>query len=56
LTVLDAQRSLLQLEDQQALSAINVAQGLVAIQRALGGGWQNAEVPAQRAFQVPPTP
>ena len=56
LTVLDAQRSLLQLEDQQALSAINVAQGLIGIQRALGGGWQSASVPAYSGFQAPSTP
>ena len=53
LTVLDAERSLLLLEDQQALSAINVAQGLVDIQRALGGGWQSASVPAYRGYQAP---
>ncbi|MGE0859772.1 MAG: efflux transporter outer membrane subunit [Gammaproteobacteria bacterium] len=45
LTVLDAERSLLQLEDQQAVSSINVAQRLIDIQRALGGGWQTAAVP-----------
>ena len=52
LTVLDAERSLLLLEDQQALSAINVAQGLVEIQRALGGGWQGASVPAYEGYQA----
>ena len=51
LTVLDAERSLLQLEDQQAVSAINVAQRLVDIHRALGGGWQNATLPASQAYQ-----
>ena len=45
LTVLDAERSLLLLEDLQALSAVNVAQRLIDIQRALGGGWQNASPP-----------
>ncbi len=56
LTVLDAQRSLLQLEDQQALSAINVAQGLIAIQRALGGGWQSASLPSYRGYQAHTSP
>ena len=50
LTVLDAERSLLQLEDQQALSAVNVAQRLVDIHRALGGGWQNLSLPAAEAY------
>jgi multidrug efflux system outer membrane protein len=54
LTVLDAERSLLQLEDQQAVSAINVAQRLVDIQRALGGGWQNATLPAYQGYQAKP--
>ncbi len=40
LTVLDAERSLLQVEDQLAVSRINVAQRLVDIHRALGGGWE----------------
>ena len=52
LTVLDAERSLLLLEDQQALSAINVAQGLVDIHRALGGGWQGASVPAYEGYEA----
>lgn len=50
LTVLDAERSLLQLEDQQALSAVSVAQRLVDIHRALGGGWQNVSLPAAEAY------
>lgn len=50
LTVLDAERSLLQLEDQQAVSAVNVAQRLVDIHRALGGGWQNASLPAHQPY------
>ena len=52
LTVLDAERSLLQLEDQQAVSAITVAQSLVAIHRALGGGWQNASLPAHQGYRA----
>lgn len=53
LTVLDAERSLLQLEDQQAVSSVNVAQRLVEIHRALGGGWQNASLPALERYQPP---
>ena len=51
LTVLDAERSLLALEDQQAVSAINVTQSLIEIQRALGGGWQDAAVPALQSYR-----
>ncbi|WP_186465390.1 efflux transporter outer membrane subunit [Nitrospirillum viridazoti] len=39
LTVLDAQRTQLEAEDQLAQSRIQVAQDLVATYRALGGGW-----------------
>ena len=56
LTVLDVERSLLQLEDQQAVSAINVAQRLVEIHRALGGGWQNASLPAHTPYTPAATP
>ena len=52
-TVLDAERSLLQLEDQQAVSAITMAQSLVAIHRALGGGWQNASLPTHQGYRQP---
>ncbi|MDY0168406.1 MAG: efflux transporter outer membrane subunit [Thermoguttaceae bacterium] len=37
--VLDSQRSLLQAEDQLASTEANVAASLVALYRALGGGW-----------------
>ena len=50
LTVLDAERSLLLLEDQQAVSSINVTQRLVDIHRALGGGWQNASLPSYQDY------
>ena len=56
LTVLDVERSLLQLEDQQAVSAVNVAQRLVEIHRALGGGWQNASLPAHTPYTPAATP
>jgi len=40
LTVLDAERNQLAVEDQLALSEIEVAQTLIDIHRALGGGWE----------------
>ncbi|MGE0486931.1 MAG: efflux transporter outer membrane subunit [Gammaproteobacteria bacterium] len=52
LTVLDAERRLLEIEDQLALSEIALAQSLVAIYRALGGGWE-ATSPPEFAPYVP---
>lgn len=40
LDVLDAERQLLQSQDQLAISEIKVATDLIRIYRALGGGWQ----------------
>ncbi|SHF91368.1 outer membrane protein, multidrug efflux system [Fodinibius roseus] len=40
LDVLDAERRLLQAQDQLAISDIKVATDLIAIYRSLGGGWQ----------------
>jgi len=37
--VLDAQRTLVSLQDQQASSASNVAIAVVRLYRSLGGGW-----------------
>lgn len=45
LTVLDAQRSLLVIEDQLAVSEIDLTQGLIAIQLTLGAGWQAVSAP-----------
>lgn len=45
LTVLDAERSLLAIEDQLAVSEIALAQRLVDIHLALGGGWETATAP-----------
>jgi outer membrane protein TolC len=42
LTVLDAERSLLQNEQQLAQSTTNVALDLVTLFKALGGGWEQA--------------
>jgi hypothetical protein len=39
-TVLNAQQSLLEQQDQLAVTQGDVAQGLVSLYRALGGGWQ----------------
>lgn len=50
LTVLDAERSLLSIEDQLALSDINLSQQLIAIYLALGGGWEQAAAPAPAAY------
>lgn len=41
LTVLDAQRARLVIEDELAQSQTNVAVNLVALYKALGGGWRN---------------
>ncbi len=43
LTVLDAERNLLQIEDQLAQTDIAVAQSLIDIRLALGGGWETSQ-------------
>ncbi len=50
LTVLDAERRLLEIEDQLARSRIAVAQNLVDIHRALGGGWEAVTPPAHTPY------
>jgi NodT family efflux transporter outer membrane factor (OMF) lipoprotein len=51
LTVLDAQRSLLDSENSLAQSDINIATDLVALYKALGGGWEpDAPPPARLAM------
>ena len=40
LTVLDAERTLLQAEQQYATSTTNVSLDLVQLFKALGGGWE----------------
>jgi NodT family efflux transporter outer membrane factor (OMF) lipoprotein len=54
LTVLDAERSLLQNEQQYATSTTNVALDLVTLFKALGGGWEQAmpDVPKPMVVQV----
>jgi NodT family efflux transporter outer membrane factor (OMF) lipoprotein len=39
LQVLDAERTLLEAQDRRALGRLNATSGLVAVYRALGGGW-----------------
>lgn len=53
LTVLDAERSLLSVEDQLAQSEINLTQQLIAIYLALGGGWETAATPAPASYANP---
>jgi len=57
LTVLDAERSLLQNEQQYAQSTTNVALDLVTLFKALGGGWEQAlpDVPKPMIVQVKDT-
>src|SRR5262249_44882795 len=47
LNVLDAQRSLYQAQDQLVQSQKSVSQNLVALYKALGGGWQAETTLAQ---------
>jgi NodT family efflux transporter outer membrane factor (OMF) lipoprotein len=42
-TVLSAQQNLLEQQDQLAVTQGDVAQGLISVYRALGGGWQTRE-------------
>ena len=54
LTVLDAERNLLQNEQQYAQSTTNVALDLVILFKALGGGWEQVlpDLPRPRAILV----
>lgn len=47
LEVLDAERTLLTAEDARAQSRTATATSLVAVYKALGGGWQSAPLPAR---------
>lgn len=49
LQVLDAQRSLLATQDQLASSTTTVSSNLVALYKALGGGWET-DMPEQKAM------
>lgn len=46
-SVLDSQRSLLQLQDQLAVSRANVTLNRIALYKALGGGWKAVEFGVQ---------
>jgi NodT family efflux transporter outer membrane factor (OMF) lipoprotein len=56
LSVLDAERTLLQAELQHAQSTTNVSTNLVQLYKALGGGWEEAlpDLPAVSAQNVSP--
>ncbi|MCU0072463.1 TolC family protein [Pseudomonas koreensis] len=43
--VLDAQRALLQLQDSYLVTRANAVSNLIALYKALGGGWQNSAPP-----------
>jgi multidrug efflux system outer membrane protein len=45
LTVLDTERTLLEAEDRLAQSRTDTATSLIAVYKALGGGWQEAPLP-----------
>ena len=47
--VLDSQRSLLQSQDQLALTEAGIAVRLIQLYRALGGGWEGAALVAASA-------
>ncbi len=48
LTVLDAERTQLGVEDQLAQSETDTATSLVAVYKALGGGWEMEKESAQK--------
>jgi multidrug efflux system outer membrane protein len=55
LDVLDAERAQLQAQDQLAQSRTDAATSLIAVYKALGGGWQGASLPVARiTTAVPP--
>ena len=51
LTVLDAERTLLEAQDRLAESETRTATALVAVYKALGGGWEMA---SERAYSEAP--
>jgi outer membrane protein, multidrug efflux system len=56
LSVLEAQRNLFETEDALAQSERDVAANLVALYKALGGGWLPADVAAVSTAEQPMTP
>ena len=55
LQVLTAERTLLQAQQQQAQSTTTVSTDLVALYKALGGGWENTYPRAEAANAQPIT-
>jgi outer membrane protein TolC len=56
LDVLDAQRSLYQSEDQLAVSDQAVSLDLIALYKALGGGWETLTRASAKALSAAPSP
>jgi len=56
LDVLDAQRSLYQSEDQLAASDQAVSLDLIALYKALGGGWETLTRASAKALSTAPSP
>ena len=54
--VLDSQRSLLNSEEQLASTEANVAIAVIQLYRALGGGWQSADLPSTDIAGGPASP
>ena len=55
LDVLDAEREQLQAQDQLAQSRTDAATSLIAVYKALGGGWQGAPLPVARLTTAVPS-
>jgi outer membrane protein, multidrug efflux system len=55
LDVLDAERAQLQAEDQLAQSRTDAATSLIAVYKALGGGWEGAPLPEARITTAVPS-
>jgi multidrug efflux system outer membrane protein len=55
LDVLDAERAQLTAQDQLAQSRTDAATSLIAVYKALGGGWQAAPLPVARITTAPPS-
>jgi outer membrane protein TolC len=53
LSVLDAERTQLQAEDALAQSRTAAATSLIAVYKALGGGWETAPLPRYTAASFP---
>ena len=55
LDVLDAERAQLQAQDQLAQSRTDAATSLIAVYKALGGGWEGAPLPVARITTAMPS-